>query len=184
MTPRRRSVPTRSRARVAGAAALLLVLPTLAPRAAAAQMGTISLQAARLDGVASTASIGVGWAEPLGDGGGLPRPGEEISSAVSSWLLGFGAGLGVSIAGDHGGDDAFTAHGHVGLLYRTGSMVDQVGLVAYGNLEPAAIGPALKVKVAILELQGGGLWMEHDLGFRWFAGAGISLQFLLDVFAR
>jgi hypothetical protein len=98
--------------------------------------------------------------------------------------LGFGVGAGVSIAGRRGEKDGFTANGHLGLLYRTGAMVDQVGVVAYGNLEPAAIGPALKVKVAILELQGGGLWMENDLGFRWFAGAGISLQFLLDVFAR
>ena len=147
-------------------------------------MGTISLQAARLDGVATTATIGVGFALPLGDAGGLPEPGQEVSGAVSSWLVGFGAGLGVSLAGDRGDKDAFTANGNLGILRRTGSMVDQVGLVAYGNLEPAAIGPALKAKVAILEVQAGGLWMEHDLGFRWFAGADISLQFLLDVFAR
>ena len=79
-------------------------------------MGTVSLQAARLDGVATTTSIGVGWTEPLGDAGGLPAMGEEISSEVSSWLLAFGVGLGVSVAGDRGDEDAFTANGHLGLL--------------------------------------------------------------------
>jgi hypothetical protein len=162
----------------------MLALPVVSTAPAGAQMGTVSLEAARLDGVATTASIGVGWAVPLGDAGGLPGRGEQISSEVSSWLVGFGAGVGASFAGDRGADDAFTAHGHLGLLWRTGSMVEQVGLVAYGNLEPAGLGPALRVKVAILEVQAGGLWMENDLGLRWFAGAGVSLQFLLDVFAR
>jgi hypothetical protein len=181
MTSRLPPVPTRPRAPFrapfVGAVALLLALPALSCASVQAQMGTVSLQAARLDGVATTASIGVGWAIPLGDAGGLPAPGEERSSEVSSWLVGFGVGLGASVAGDRGDKDAFTANGHAGLLWRTGSMVDQVGVVA-------AIGPALTAKVAILELRAGGLWMEHDLGLRWFAGMGISLQFLLDVFAR
>lgn len=184
MTPRRMPAPTRSRAPLAGALTVLLALPAVSATPIVAQMGTVSLQAARLDGVASTASIGVGWAIPMGDAGGLPAPGQEISSEVSSWLVGFGAGLGASVAGDRGDKDAFTANGYLGLLRRTGSMVDQVGVVAYGNLEPAAIGPALTAKVAILDLRAGALWMEHDLGLRWFAGLGISLQFLLDVFAR
>jgi hypothetical protein len=38
--------------------------------------------------------------------------------------------------------------------------------------------------VAILDVQAGGLWLEDGLGFRWFVGGGISLQFLLDVFKR
>ncbi len=184
MTPRRPPVPIRSRAPFAGVMALLLTLPAFSAAPVRAQMGTVSLQAARLDGVATTASIGVGWAIPLGDAGGLPAPGQEISSEVSPWLVGFGAGLGVSIAGHRGDKDSFSADGYLGLLRRTGSLVDQVGVVAYANLEPAAIGPALTAKLAILDLRAGALWMEHDLGLRWFAGMGISLQFLLDVFAR
>ncbi len=148
-----------------------------------AQSGTLSLQAARLDGAATTTTLGVGWVVPLGEPA-LPAPGEASEEAVSDWLVTFGLGAGASWAGARGGKDAFTVTGHGGLARRTGTLVEQVGLEAWGNLEPLAVGPAVRARVAVVDLRAGGLWMEDDLGLRWFAGLDVSLQFLLDVFAR
>jgi len=73
-------------------------------------------------------------------------------------------------------------NGQLGMMYRTGKTVDQVGLVVHGNLNPGYLGPALRVKIAIVDLLVGGMWVENDVGFRAFFGGGVSWAFLCDVF--
>jgi hypothetical protein len=63
--------------------------------------------------------------------------------------------------------------------------VDQVGIIAYGNAKPLGAGPALRALVSsVVELRAGGMWLGDDLGFRWVAGGGVSLQFLVDLLVR
>lgn len=155
----------------------------LGPAAVAAQTPTIHVQGAVLDNVATTVTLGLQFTTPLGEAG-LPSPGQQTTEDVRSWLFAAGASGGISLAHKQGYDDGFTATGHIGLMYRTGALVEQVGIVAYGNTEPLGAGPALRAKIAIVDLHAGGMWMKDGLGFRWFCGGGLSLQFLLDVFTR
>jgi len=168
---------------IVAALAVLPALAAMAPVPAGAQTGTLTLQAARLDGAATTTTLGVGWTVPLGEPA-LPGPGEVSEEAVSDWLLSLGAGAGASWAGARGDGDAFTVNGHADVLWRTGSLVERVGAGVYGNLDPLALGPEVRARLAVIDVRAGGLWMEHALGLRWFAGLDLSLQFLLDVFAR
>jgi len=150
---------------------------------AEAQSPTVHIQGALLGEVAGTVTLGLQLNRSIGDPG-LPKPGQIIEDDSRPWLLTLGAAAGVSVARKHGRDDGFTATGHAGLMRRTGKTVDQIGVVAYLNTKPFGAGPAVRAKVAILDVQAGGLWLEDGLGFRWFVGGGISLQFLLDVFKR
>jgi hypothetical protein len=181
--PSHRPTACSRRLSVVAALAVLPAMAAMAPCPAGAQTGTLSLQVARLDGVATTTTLGVGWTVPLGEPS-LPGPGELSEEAVSDWLLSLGAGAGVSWAGARARGNAFTANGHADLMWRTGSLVERVGAGAYGNLDPLALGPELRARLAVIDVRVGGLWMEHAPGLRWFAGVDLSLQFLLDVFAR
>jgi len=168
---------------VLAALVALLGLAAIAPGPARAQTGTLALQAARLDGAATTTTLAVGWAVPLTQPS-LPGPGEVSEETVSDWLLSLGAGAGASWAGARATENAFTVNGYADLLWRTGSLVERAGAGVYANLDPLAVGPELRARLAVIDVRAGGLWMEHALGLRWFAGVDVSLQFLLDVFAR
>jgi len=183
MMARHRSMADLRRLPLCVAAAVLLGLSAVVPGPARAQTGTLALQAARLDGAATTTTLGVGWTVPLGEPS-LPGPGEVSEEEVSDWLLTLGAGAGMSWAAARAEGNAFTVNGHADLMWRTGSLVERVGAGVYGNLDPLAVGPAVRARLAVIDVQAGGLWMEHALGVRWFAGVDVSLQFLLDVFSR
>lgn len=52
--------------------------------------------------------------------------------------------------------------GQLGMLYRIGSTIEQVGVVAYGNLQPRSGGSGADGQgSAIVELLAGGVWMEE-----------------------
>lgn len=145
-----------------------------------AQTGTLHIQAARIHDAAATYTLGVRYTSPKSPPA-LPDPGETVRQAVSEWLFTGMVGGGVSRGlGDITENEA-TAVGYLGVMYRTGVIVDQVGIIAYGNLNPGGAGPALRLKMAVVDLMIGGLWMEKDLGFRFFLGGGLSWAFIGDL---
>lgn len=156
---------------------------SLAPMPAAAQTPTVHVQWALVHESAATLGLGLQLAKPLGSVA-VPKPGEVSTSETQPWLVIVGAGGGYSRARRDGGSDGFTATAELGLLRRTGGLVDQVGVVAYVNTKPLGAGPAVRAKFKILDLKAGGMWLEKGHGFRWFVGGGMSIQFLLDVFKR
>jgi hypothetical protein len=181
--PSHRPTACSRRLSVVAALAVLPAVAAMAPYPAGAQTGTLSLQVARLDGVATTTTLGVGWTVPLGEPS-LPGPGEVSEEAVSDWLLSLGVGAGGRGPPPGAAWNALTVNGHADLLWRTGFLVERVGAGVYGNLDPLAMGPEVTARLAVIDVRAGGLWMEHALGLRWFAGLDLSLPFLLDVFAR
>jgi hypothetical protein len=147
----------------------------------AAQAGTLHAQLGRLDKAAWTYTLGVRYTKPIGEGGVLPAPGQRIERDVRPWLLTATAGGGLSRTRGSDPQNELTLVGQLGVLYRTGSMVEQVGLVAYGNLEPGLVGPALAARVAVVELIAGAGWLDGDSGVAWFAGAAVALELWGDL---
>jgi hypothetical protein len=90
---------------------------------------------------------------------------------------------GASIARERGDDNGFTVAAHGGVMRRTASFVEEVGVVGYANLNPLGAGPALRGKIAAaIDVTAGGLWMTDEAeGFRWFVGGGLSLALLGDL---
>jgi hypothetical protein len=166
------------------------VLSSWALPSSCALAQTLHLQGARLDDVATTITLDLGVSRPLGGGGGededrgLPAPGQVMVKHVSPWIGTARLGVGASLAGRRGDEDAVTVVGHLGVLARTDFFIDRVGLVVFGNLEPLAAGPAVRAQILAVGLQAGGLWHDDSLGFRWFASADLSLAFLGDIFGR
>ena len=151
---------------------------------ASAQTGTLQVQAALIDDAATTYTLGIRYTAPRTEPA-LPRPGETSEEAVNEWLITAMAGGGVSRGRGDNTENVATLVGQLGMLYRIGSTIEQVGVVAYGNLNPGLVGPALTVRVAIVELLAGGVWMEGGAsGLVWFLGAGVSWEFVRDVFER
>lgn len=164
-------------------ACILTLALTAAPIWASAQTPTVHLQAAHIGGTATTTTVGLQWTRSLGDVA-LPQPGQQVDQESRSWLLVGGLAGGYSWTTQRGPNSGLNAAAHAGLMYRTGALVDQVGVVGYLNARPFGAGPALRAKIAVLDVQAGGLWVEGRRGLHWFIGGGVSLQFLCDLFCR
>jgi hypothetical protein len=159
--------------------ALWLLLGVGAAQAVEGQV-TGRLQSAYLFDEATTLSLGLEYLTPLGsDDGLLPAPGETSVSSVREWLFTGALGAGVAFPRESDDDTAFTLTGYTGVMWRTGWFVEQVGAVAYGNLNPGGGGPALRARIAIVDLMVGGLWIDDD--FTGVAGLDLSLAFLGDL---
>jgi hypothetical protein len=172
--------PSRHAAPIFVAFAMVL---SLVPAPVAAQTPTVHIQGALIGKAAGTVGLGLQLTKPLGDVE-LPKPGQVSTTETQPWLLIAGAGGGYSWARKEGRTDGFNATAELGVVRRTGALIDQVGLVAYLNTKPLGAGPAVRAKVLIIDIKAGGMWLEKGQGFRWFVGGGVSLEFLLDLFKR
>jgi hypothetical protein len=146
-----------------------------------AQTGTVHVQASLVSDAAATYTLGVRYTTPRSEPE-VPGRGQTSVEAVNEWLFTATLGGGLSRGRGTFTKNQGTVNGQLGMMYRTGKTVDQVGLVVHGNLNPGYLGPALRVKIAIVDLLVGGMWVENDVGFRAFFGGGVSWAFLCDVF--
>lgn len=138
------------------------------------------LQSAHLFDEATTVSLGLEYLTPLGsDDGILPQPGETSVSSVREWLFTGALGAGVAFPRESDDDATFTLTGYAGVMWRTGWFIEQIGAVAYGNLNPGGGGPALRARIAIVDLMVGGMWVDDD--FTGVVGLDLSLAFLGDL---
>ena len=149
------------------------------------QTGTAHVQYARIDGAANTFTLGARYTKALGDAGGggvLPGRGQTLERAGRRWLFTATAGGGLSRSTGDDPENSFTVVAQAGVLYRFESLVESLGLVAYGNLEPGFIGPAATARAfGILEVIGGAGRLEGASGVSWFAGASVSVQLFGDL---
>ncbi len=166
------------------ATTILAVVLALLGRPGAANAQVVYLQAARLDGIATTITADVEVRTSLGssDEDVLPAPGRMLEYTESPLVLTLMLGAGVSLAGGECDDDGPTAVGHLGLLYRTEWFFDRAGLLAFGSARPFAGGPAVRLEMLrAFGLELGGLWFDESRGFRWFAALDVSVPFLRDL---
>lgn len=164
----------RSCTRVLVVAAALGLAPT-----ASAQ--TVHIQGAMIGQAAVTSTLGLQWELPIG-GNDLPAPGETVTAESRSWLVSLGAAGGYVWGRAPGIRDGLTGAGHGGVAYRLGGKVEQVGVVALVNTTPLGVGPAVRLKVLVVDLQAGRLWLTDRRGAHWFATVSIPVQFIRDVF--
>lgn len=160
--------------------ALTLGLVFAGPRGAMAQTGTVHLQAALLDDAAAAYTLGIRYTAPR-TAPALPRPGETSEEEVEEWLFTAMVGAGLSRGKGGNPENGGTVVGQVGMAYRTGALVEQVGLVAYANTNPWLIGPAVTARVAIVEVAAGGGWRDGGSGLAWFVAGALSWELIRDL---
>ncbi len=187
LRPRRRSVLRHPRGRRLVAALAVAAAVAAGPaRPAGAQEGTLHAQATLLDDAVWTATFGLRYTTPLGDaseeGGVLPGPGQTVERAGRRWLFTAMAGGGIARGRGSGAETRGTAVGYVGALYRLESVVESVGAVAWGSLEPGFLGPAVAVRaLTILEVLAGVGTLEERSGASWFASVAVSVALFRDL---
>ena len=144
----------------------------------------LGFEVARLDNVATTFMVTGSIRAPLGTQSLVPERGETIEAEGSDWIFLLQGGVGASLAAEHGSDDGLTVAAELGLLRRLPlSVPDHAGCSLLMMAEPLAAGPALRLEVfRALAVEGGGLWHDDGLGFRWFAATEVSVAFLRDAF--
>ena len=120
---------------------------------------TVRVQSAHLWSETTSLSLGLKYDKLLGaDQTRPPGKGESDVETVRNWLFTAMLGAGGAIPNSGVGSTDFTVVGYAGLTQRTDWCVERVGLAAYVNLEPRAIGPALLGTVWGAEIMVGGLW--------------------------